>query len=142
LIPDEALIEFPPGLAARSSICTGMLWAISWEAAERPARPEPTTIACFGVGVDMASLVVLDVRCLLSIEVIAMKRETDMRVKTLFFDIESCVWRLGASFIPVFTANGPRYTIFEKQAIYQVILGGASSLAERSRLACLTMKPF
>lgn len=55
-IPDDALMEFPPGLGARSRRRTGIPWLMSWDAAERPARPEPTTIAAvwevmgFGVG--------------------------------------------------------------------------------------------
>lgn len=43
-MPEDAFIEFPPGLGARSSSWTGMLCEISCEAAARPARPDPTTI--------------------------------------------------------------------------------------------------
>jgi len=51
LMPDDALIEFPPGLASLSRRWTGMPWEISWEAAESPASPDPTTMAPFiGIG--------------------------------------------------------------------------------------------
>lgn len=56
-MPEEALMEFPPGLTDLSSRWTGTLWATSWEAADNPARPEPTTMTCLtadGVNADGA----------------------------------------------------------------------------------------
>jgi hypothetical protein len=44
-IPEEALIELPPGFGARSRRITGTWWERRVEVAERPARPEPITIA-------------------------------------------------------------------------------------------------
>lgn len=47
-MPDDALMLFPPGLADRSRRITEIEWETRVEAAERPARPEPTTIVlCF-----------------------------------------------------------------------------------------------
>ena len=52
LMPDEALMLFPPVFAARSRRITGIRLASSCDAAERPARPEPTTMAyCNNVSV-------------------------------------------------------------------------------------------
>lgn len=52
-MPDDALMEFPPGLGYLSNMWTlGIVllwWVISWVAAARPARPDPTTMMGGGV---------------------------------------------------------------------------------------------
>ena len=82
-MPEDALIEFPPGFAARSRMVTGMEWAINSVAAERPARPEPITIALFGER-GMVDDMMVEVRWRQSMEVRAMKREMVISVRTRF----------------------------------------------------------
>ena len=89
-------MEFPPGLAERSRRCTDTPWETSSEAAERPARPEPTTIALCLV-VNMVVLVIdwveKDVTWRQSIDARAMKREIKMMARSLLRDIESLMKR-------------------------------------------------
>lgn len=63
LIPDDAFILLPPGFGALSSMMTGTWWKRSWDAADNPASPEPTTIAgvdCSNAeGVESADIVTL-----------------------------------------------------------------------------------
>lgn len=84
-------MEFPPGFAARSRRVTGMELPISSVAADRPARPEPITIALLGerglVG-DMVILMVVEVRWRQSMDAQAMKREMEISVRMRFRDIK------------------------------------------------------
>jgi len=54
---------------------------MSWDAAERPARPEPITIACFLVD---AGLDMVEMRCFSIMDVIAARREKSSIFKSLF----------------------------------------------------------
>jgi len=83
-MPEEAFMEFPPGLRERSRRWTIRPWERSWEEALRPARPAPTTIAVFpgaavvDMVVDIADLVIWEageVRWRQSIDERAMKSE-------------------------------------------------------------------
>ena len=80
-------MEFPPGFAARSRRVTGMEWAISSLAAERPARPEPITIALL-VERWLVGDMVEEVRWRQSIDVKAIKREIEISVRMCLRDIE------------------------------------------------------
>jgi len=83
---------FPPGLSERSKSVTCVPFAISVDAADNPASPEPTTIA------NLDSLAILtsamgdvkgvDVRCRQRMDASAMKSEIDTIVKSVFRDIE------------------------------------------------------
>jgi hypothetical protein len=83
---------FPPGLADRSRRITGIEWEMRVEAAERPARPEPTTIAlCFSlVIVDNLEVVgtVLETSLRQRKDASAMKTEREMSVRILLRDID------------------------------------------------------
>ena len=91
-MPDEALMLFPPSLADRSRRITGIEWEMRVEAAERPARPEPTTIAlCFSlVIVDNLEVVgtVVETSPRQRKEASAMKTEREMSVRILLRDID------------------------------------------------------
>jgi hypothetical protein len=91
-MPDDALMLFPPGLADRSRRITGIEWETRVKAAERPARPEPTTIAlCFSlVIVDNLEVVgtVVETSLRQRKDASAMKTETVMSVRILLRDID------------------------------------------------------
>jgi hypothetical protein len=90
-MPDEALMLFPPGLADRSRSATMMPWEVRVEAAERPARPEPTTIARRPslLIVDIMPFVIeVEARRRHRMDARAMKRERDMSVRILLRDID------------------------------------------------------
>ena len=83
---------FPPSLADRSRRITGIEWEMRVEAAERPARPEPTTIALCSSFVIFDNLEVVEIVVETSSrqrkEASAMKTEREMSVRILLRDID------------------------------------------------------
>lgn len=95
LIPELALMLFPPGLGARSRRVTGMEWERRVEAAERPARPEPMIMALFSDIECVGDIVVFTIGMVNSeefrrrqrTEARAMRREMEISVRRRLRDI-------------------------------------------------------